>query len=52
MSRLRQEQRERELERELRSDLDLEAAEQEANGLSPQDAPCCMGLMRLIRQSS
>jgi predicted permease len=38
MSWLRQKQREQDLEREIRSDLDLEAEEQEANGLSPQDA--------------
>jgi predicted permease len=38
MTWLRQKQREQDLEREIRSDLDLEAEEQEANGLSPQDA--------------
>jgi hypothetical protein len=38
MSWLRQKQREQDLEREIRSDLDLEAEEQEANGLSPQAA--------------
>ena len=38
MSWLSRKQRERDLERELRSDLELEAEEQEANGLSPQDA--------------
>ncbi len=35
---LRRKQREDELERELRSDLDLEAREQQENGLSPEDA--------------
>jgi hypothetical protein len=34
----RQREREEDLERELRSDLELEAEEQEADGLSPQDA--------------
>jgi predicted permease len=34
----RREERERDLERELRSDLDLEIAEQEANGLTPDQA--------------
>lgn len=33
---LRRKQREQDLERELRSDLDLEAEEQRANGLSPE----------------
>jgi predicted permease len=35
---LRHSERERDLERELRSDLELEAAEQEANGLLPEAA--------------
>src|SRR5690349_9916178 len=34
----RRKEREHELERELRSDLDLEAAEQQENGLSPEEA--------------
>jgi predicted permease len=34
----RHREREQDLEREIRSDLELEAEEQEANGLSPQDA--------------
>src|SRR6266545_473742 len=32
--------REQDLERELRSDLELEAAEREADGLSPEEARC------------
>src|SRR6516164_10826312 len=35
---LRRKQREQDLERELRSDLELEAEEQQANGLSPEEA--------------
>jgi hypothetical protein len=35
---LRRKQREQDLERELRSDLALEAQEQQANGLSPEEA--------------
>jgi predicted permease len=35
---LRRKQREQDLERELRSDLELEAAEQREKGLSPEDA--------------
>src|SRR5437868_2479862 len=38
MSWRRHREREQDLEREIRSDLELEAEEQEANGLSPQDA--------------
>src|SRR6185312_11636730 len=34
----RRKARERDLERELRSDLELEAAEQRENGLSPEEA--------------
>ena len=34
----RRKQREEELERELLSDLESEAAEREANGLSPEEA--------------
>jgi predicted permease len=34
----RRKDRDRDLERELRSDLELEAAEQQENGLSPEDA--------------
>ena len=34
----RRKQREQDLERELRSDLELEAEEQQENGLSPEDA--------------
>lgn len=34
----RRREREQDLEREIRSDLELETEEQEANGLSPQDA--------------
>ena len=34
----RRREREQDLEREIRSDLELEAEEQEANGFSPEDA--------------
>src|SRR5258708_1704879 len=34
----RRKEREQDLERELRSDLELEASEQRENGLSPEDA--------------
>ena len=34
----RHREREQDLEREIRSDLELEAQEQEAKGLSPQEA--------------
>jgi hypothetical protein len=35
---MRREQEERDLEREIRSDLELEAAEQQESGLSPDEA--------------
>ena len=40
----RQRDREQDIERELRSDLELEAEEQQANGLSPDQAQKCAGL--------
>ncbi len=38
MKRRRRRDREKDLERELRSDLELEASEQQENGLSPEEA--------------
>src|SRR6202161_962434 len=38
MNWLRRKRRERDLEREIRADLELEAAERQANGLSPEEA--------------
>jgi putative ABC transport system permease protein len=38
---LRSRQHEQDFERELRSDLELEAQEQQENGLSPQEGTLC-----------
>ena len=52
----RRKQREQDLERELSSDLDLEAAEQQENGLSQAEARCAaqraFGNVALIKQDT